>query len=289
MKLFRSFIALLFMLCMSVSAFAASSLVDDAGYLKEGEKSAVTTALQNAEAAHHIRLAIVTKKTLSGQNIGDFANATLDKDYADGQQGAVLLVIEKKGQDGKSEWYIATDKKAKEVISGTGSTEEIGKAIIPLLKKKQYDEAFLAYVDKTTGFYTYYEKNGTAKSGTEAKSSKKIFLAAACAIALLLAFAARWLVCRRLEAEMDNVLPESVADSYMTPGSFQLLGSHDIFLYMNIDRTPIREFQNTNDDDEGSVTMSEADEDHGGGGGFFSDDDSSDDDSDDSGDDNSED
>lgn len=264
-------IALLYFILAGVTAFAAApSLVDEAGYLKGDQKTAVEAQLKAMEDKHHIRLAVVTKKTLDGQKTGEFANALLDKDYNDGTAGAVLLVINKKGKDGKTDWYIATDKKAKEIIPGKDSIEKISKAVVPLMKEKKYADAFKTYADKTDEFYTYYEENGEAL-GTEKEDNDGLFYIAVI-IMFGLSFLVKRAVRRHLEAEMNNVVPAAAADNYMKPGSFNITNSSDIFLYMDIDRTPLSQF-NDHDDDDGDVDTSSDDDDHGGGGGSFFDDD----------------
>ena len=138
------------------------------------------------------------------------------------------------------------------------------------MKEKKYADAFKTYADKTDEFYTYYEENGEAL-GTEKEDNDGLFYIAVI-IMFGLSFLVKRAVRRHLEAEMNNVVPAAAADNYMKPGSFNITNSSDIFLYMDIDRTPLSQF-NDHDDDDGDVDTSSDDDDHGGGGGSFFDDD----------------
>lgn len=95
------------------AAAAAPSLSDGAHLLTPAEQAEVTAVLQDTEARYGVRVAVVTVASTKGVKAGTYANQLLDRDYKDGQNGNMVLLLAMDRHD----WYVATDKAMKEKIS----------------------------------------------------------------------------------------------------------------------------------------------------------------------------
>lgn len=75
------------------AAAAAPSLSDGAHLLTPAEQAEVTAVLQYTEARYGVRVAVVTVASTKGVKAGTYANQLLDRDYKDGQNGNMVLLL----------------------------------------------------------------------------------------------------------------------------------------------------------------------------------------------------
>ena len=112
------------------AAAAAPSLSDGAHLLTPAEQAEVTAVLQYTEARYGVRVAVVTVASTKGVKAGTYANQLLDRDYKDGQNGNMVLLLAMDRHD----WYVATDKAMKEKISNKKGIPYLKDAFLPALK-----------------------------------------------------------------------------------------------------------------------------------------------------------
>ena len=93
-------------LTMAGVAAAAPSLSDGAHLLTPAEQAEVSAVLQDAEQRYDVRIAVVTVTSTKGVQARDYANQLLDRDYRDGKNGNMVLLLAMDRHD----WYVATDK-----------------------------------------------------------------------------------------------------------------------------------------------------------------------------------
>ncbi len=233
-------------------AAPAQIIADSAGVLTPVQKTKITQQFQQIYKSHQVRIAFVTLDKEMNVKAGQFANGLLDKIYNDGAKGNMVFFVNTKTRD----WYIATDKKAKAMITDDYGITTLGKKIVPSLKKDDYSAACEKLAGSTGEFLTYYEKNGKPMT----KESTSVALLGICS--LIAGGLGAFGYGKHLKGTMSNVTPAAEASYYMVKDSFGLENSMDTFLYTTFSRVPKSKSSNT-------VTTSSADEGHGGGGGKF--------------------
>ena len=254
-KLFVILTMLAALLVASVTAFAAPSLVDNAKLLNSAQKRQVMAELEKQEQAHKVRIAVVTMGTIGTVEPGVFANKLLDTTYNDGEKGNMVLVhvLDKR------QWYIATDKKMKDVVVGNEGTEYMSKPMVAKLKDNDNAGAYIVYAQKGGELLAYYEKEG------EGWNPNAGFSWMALAAAMLVSGGVVFLVRHMLVASMSNVRAEVAANAYLDQSSFQLAVNSDNFLYTNVSTVPKAKKSSS----DGSANDSNSDDKHGGGGGGY--------------------
>ena len=254
-KLFVILTMLAALLVASVTAFAAPSLVDNAKLLNSAQRRQVMAELEKQEQAHKVRIAVVTMGTIGTVEPGAFANKLLDTTYNDGVKGNMVLVhvLDKR------QWYIATDKKMKDVVVGNEGTEYMSKPMVAKLKDNDNAGAYIVYAQKGGELLAYYEKEG------EGWNPNAGFSWMALVAAMLVSGGVVFLVRHMLVASMSNVRAEVAANAYLDQGSFQLAVNSDNFLYTNVSTVP----KSKKSSSDGSANDSNSDDKHGGGGGGY--------------------
>jgi uncharacterized protein len=254
-KLFKILLLTLTLCLTMATAWAAKAqeVADGAGVLTPVQKTKITQQIQQMYKKHQVRMAFVSINQESKVKPGEFANGLLDKIYNDGAKGNMVFLVNTKTR----KWYVATDKKVKAMISDEYGIEELGKKIVPALKKNDYNAACENYLKGADELLTYYEKNGKPKA--EEGTSPFLLLGGALLAGLLAAFGYG----AYLKGTMNNVVPAAEASYYMVKDSFALENSLDIFLYTTFTRVAKAKAE------KNTVTESSSDDDHGGGGGDY--------------------
>ena len=221
------------------AAAAAPSLSDGAHLLTPAEQAEVTAVLQYTEARYGVRVAVVTVASTKGVKAGTYANQLLDRDYKDGQNGNMVLLLAMDRHD----WYVATD-------------------FLPALKDGHYAKAFEAYGQSSAKLLAYYQEKGKAYDPADAFSPLALVVALVLAVGGGVAFRA-YLISR-----MSNVRQAAAADAYVDAGSFHLTDSSDTFVFMTVQH--IAKARPADDDLPDFDSDADcSDDDHGGGGGSF--------------------
>ncbi len=254
-KLFKILLLTLTLCLAMTTAWAAKAqeMADSANVLTPVQKTKITQQMQEIFKKHQVRVAFVTINKDVKVKAGQFANGLLDKVYNDGPKGNMVFYINTTTRD----WYIATDKKVKGMITDDYGINALGQKLVPALKKGDYNGACENFLKGTDEFLTYYEKNG--KPMTEGGTNPLMLLGGALLAGIIAAFAYG----SYLKGTMSNVVPAAEASYYMVEDSFVLENSMDTFLYTTFARVPKAQ------SNENTVTESSADDDHGGGGGKF--------------------
>lgn len=240
---------LLLLICQS-AAIAAAPVVDQAKLLSDSQREALTAKIQQVEAAHKVKIGICTLQNLpDGMSAGKLANNTLDRDYAHGENGSIVLLIAM----GSRDWYISTDNNMRARITDEVGINGIKNLFLDELSDGEYNDSFNNFVDGVDDYLAYYEKEGKPYDpGDE-------FDLLAGIIALLVAgaggaFFAYYLICG-----MSNVAPAVEASAYLQENSVDIWQRQDRYLYTTVTR-----HKKSKDSSSSSRDSS-----HGGGGGKF--------------------
>lgn len=235
----------------STAEEAVPSLFDGANLLNTDQAENLRARIAVMENKHHVRIAVVTQKTLDGQRIGDAADRLADMYYSDGENGNIVLLIDM----GSREYYVSTDREMRKKITDETGMDEIRKAFTEELSSGNYEEAFNAYVSVTDRLLTYYEKEGKPYDPADAFSPMALLAGG------VLAFLAALGIRGRLIDTMSNVKPVVSVSEFLEKDSFHLTSESDRYLYTNRIVTPIpRQSQQSSQGSSGG---------HGGGGGRF--------------------
>lgn len=245
-------------LTMAGVAAAAPSLSDGAHLLTPAEQAEVSAVLQDAEQRYDVRIAVVTVTSTKGVQARDYANQLLDRDYRDGKNGNMVLLLAMDRHD----WYVATDKAMKAKISNKKGISYLKDAFLPALKDGHYVKAFEAYGQSSEKLLAYYQEKGKAYDPADAFSPLVLMVAIVLAVGCGVAFRAY------LIGKMSNVHKAVAADAYVDAGSFHLTDSRDTFIFMTVqhivkprpDQDDLPDFDSADDD---------SDDDYGGNGGSF--------------------
>lgn len=235
----------------STAEEAVPSLFDGANLLDTDQAENLRKQIAVMENKHHVRIAVVTQKTLDGQRIGDAADRLADMYYSDGENGNIVLLIDM----GSREYYVSTDSEMRKKITDETGMDEMRKAFTEELSSGNYEEAFNAYVSVTDRLLTYYEKEGKPYDPADVFSPMALLAGG------VLAFLAALGIRGRLIDTMSNVKPVVSVSEFLEKDSFHLTSESDRYLYTNRIVTPIpRPSQQSSQGSSGG---------HGGGGGRF--------------------
>ena len=243
-------LTLLTCLLLTFSTALAASVHDGAKLLKDDQKAALEQKIQQVEAAHQVKIGIVTMKSLKGASPAQTANTILDKQYAGGKNGSIVLLLAMDSRD----FHVSTDSTMRQIITDDGGFPHLREAFLPALKENHYYQAFDTYVATTDELLAYYEKEG------EPFDPANQFSPLALVIAILLGVLAALGVKSGLESMMSNVAYAPSADAYLKDDSVDITESNDLFLYTTETRRPKPKKSSSGGGGGGS---------HGGGGGKF--------------------
>ncbi|SHK83775.1 uncharacterized protein SAMN05216582_12015 [Selenomonas ruminantium] len=227
-------------------------VVDQAKILTQAQVGKLTEKIKAVEEKHQVKIGIYIMQSLpAGMVAGKMANNVLDKYYANGQNGSIVLLLAM----GSRDWYISTDNTMRQrIVDGVG-IDGLKEMFLEDLSDGNYAESFGAFVDGVDKYLAYYEETGEPYDPAEE------FSWVAAVVAVLVALVFGWGFREYLISCMSNVAPAAEASAYLKQGSFQLAQSHDNYLYTTVTRVA-----KSKDNDSSS---SSSDSSHGGGGGKF--------------------
>ena len=160
--------------------------------------------------------------------IGDYADRVLDEQYGDGKNGNMVFVV----AIDQRQWYIATDRTMRDKVSDTDGLKHIEDAVLPLLKKGNYMEAFEEYAHSSGQLLAYY--NDQARPMISPMPFNGWIWRRRAVLAALAAMIFRSYLIMR----MSNVRRATTADTYFDSHSFQLSEQTDTFLFLTVQRIP---------------------------------------------------
>ena len=273
-KLMQLLVLVCSLFIMTASAFAMDSLVDNAKLLSAQDKTAVMNTIRQIESAYGVRTAVVTIRDSKISDVGAYANQVLDRNYKDGRNGNMLLLVNMANR----KWYISTDRAMSQKINSNYGVPTIGNNVAANLKVSKYKDAFINYAKSAGEQLAYYKQNGKSKmaatTNTTAPAVKKPVpqkekgsnTPMAAGGGILAGILGALGYGSSLKSSMSNVAAATRADRYMKEGSFNFTERDDTFLYFTYTRVKKAKPQQQN-------TVREADNrsdaGHGGGGGGF--------------------
>ena len=150
-------ICLMLLLIGQSIALAAVPVVDQAKLLSTSQREALTAKIQQVEAAHKVKIGICTMQDLpGGMSAGKYANNILDKNYANGENGSIVLVLAM----GSRDWYISTDNNMRAKITDDVGIKGLKNLFLDDLSNGDYNDGFNHFVDGVDKYLTYYETEG---------------------------------------------------------------------------------------------------------------------------------
>lgn len=229
------------LLVFAVPAVAtADLLVDDADILTSGEEMKLSEKLEEASENTGLDIVIVTADGLGGKYIRDYAD-----DYYDyngyGYDGVLLLI----DMDSRQWWITGTGDGAD--IFTSSVINKIGNKLEDDLADEEYEAACNTFI---TQCVKYAKEDGSFNVGGS-------FL-----FALIIGLIVALIVTLVWRGQLRSVRSKSAASDYLKPGSLNITGSRDLYLYSNVTR--VKRQQSSS----GSHTSSSG-RSHSGGGGRF--------------------
>lgn len=250
-------ISIIFTLCtLSFAAGGKNYIVDNAKLLSSYEAEQLQAKLSAISSVQNFDVVVVTVNTTGGKTAEAYADDYFDYNgYGQGENkdGCLLLV-----DMGDRAWHISTTGYGITAITNSG-IEELGNDIEPLMKDGEWYEAFTKYSDTVDGYVTQ-AKNGTPY---EVKDNNLVFGILVCLVASVII--SLIIVINIRNSYKKAVRFKANATDYLVPGSFNLTGAYDRYLYSNTVRTKI-ERQNSS---VSSTHVGSSGTSHGGGGGHF--------------------
>ncbi len=216
----RIIIALLLLLALSLSVFAADDLIrDHAGLLTKDEMEALEEEAQRISDAYDTQIVILTLDTLDGEDPENYAGDYFDTyglGAGENNSGVLFLV-----SIDSREYYILTNGDAHSKLSyfDLGDIED---AFLSDLSDGNYYDAFSIFLECIEEELSY--------EPTETGWGTKLL------IALVIGAAAGGITLLVMRRKMNTIRPQHGAASYMTDGSYDLFRCHDFFLYSHVSK-----------------------------------------------------
>lgn len=203
-----------------------ASVVDTAKILSKNQIQSLTEKIHQLEQKHKIRVGINFLKSIGNRDIDTVANERLRKNFGDGQNGGIILVVDMENRN----WNIALDAKLNQRILHYSDVSNYSDGFYNNLHENKFFDAANVYLDSIDALLNYYEKNGTPYDRSQ--EFDPMALIVAFVIAVVIGFFIRaWLI-----GSMSNVRFASEALNYLKRESVHLTEQRDTYLYTNVTR-----------------------------------------------------
>lgn len=230
LKKFFGLIALIIALNFSVTSAAVLPVNDKAGLLSKQEVDQLNDKIRDIQLNHKIKIGVVFVKSLGSRDIITESNDLLDKNFANGVNGSIILLVDM----GSRKFEIATRGLMVESVSDTEGIPFLKKKFTSSLSAGDYFGAVNNFVDGVNELETYYEKNGKAYGTQEPGGFNPMAAAAAVVVALFCGVSIRsWLI-----SSMSNIRHAMEATDYLKRNTVHLTENRDMFLFRNVKRRP---------------------------------------------------
>lgn len=239
-------------------------LLDTAYILSDAEADEITGLLDELSERQKMDVTIATVNNLDGYNsieacaddLYDYCNFG----YGADRDGLMFLVSME-----EREWHISTCGYGITAFTDAG-IQYVGGQMLDSLADGDYAEAFRIYaaccddlIDQARAGHPFDEDDVPRKPMSLIVPLVCIVIGAALGIAVV----------QGMKAQLKSVRKEKSAANYVRPGSMNLTGKQDLFLYSNVNRVK-RETKSSSSGGGGSSThRSSSGTTHGGGGGKF--------------------
>ena len=265
MSLLLSMVLFLFVPFLNIQAASnhPARLVDQAELLTAEEQQQIQAKLDEVSELHHCDAVVMTVNSLEGKTATEYADDAFDYDgYGLGEDKAGILFLVDMGD---RNWATSTHGYAITAFTDAG-IQYVGGQMLDSLADGDYAEAFRIYaaccddlIDQARAGHPFDEDDVPRKPMSPIVPLVCIVIGAALGIAVV----------QGMKAQLKSVRKEKSAANYVRPGSMNLTGKQDLFLYSNVNRVK-RETKSSSSGGGGSSThRSSSGTTHGGGGGKF--------------------
>lgn len=237
-------------------------VVDEADLLTDEEETELTEKLDEISERQQFDVVVVTANSLDGKSPMEYADDFYDYNgYGMGtDRDGVLLLVSMEDRD----WYMSTCGFGITAITDAGR-DYISEQFLSDLSDGYYLSAFETYADLCDEFVTQ-AKTGEAYD-VDHMPKEPFPLVMNLLIALAAGFIIALIIVECMRRSMKSVRAKGTAADYVRPGSMNVTGRYDRYLYSHTSRTQ----RSTSSGGSGgsSTHVSSSGTTHGGGGGKF--------------------
>ena len=257
---------MLFCLTASVSAYTyedgdRTALVNDfADLIPDSDEETLNYKLEQISESYECEVAVLTVNSADGYDITAFADDYYDYNgfgYGENDDG-IMLVIDMEYR----EFAITTHGTAIDIFTDYNLTQ-LENAFVPYLSQGSYTSAFIAYYEKCEAVFMDYntylndyggEGNVYIPSDDDydydygydygygndyyQPAETNFFSVKWLVISVIIGIVIAIIYTNFLKSQLKTVKSKSSASDYVIPGSFNVTGQRDVYLYSNVTKTP---------------------------------------------------
>ena len=255
----KKIVSVIFMVCLlisfSLSAQAtAPRLTDDAGLLSQEEAVDLEAMLDEISIRQGMDIVVVTVDSTDGASPMAYADDWFD--YNDYSEDGILLLVSMEDRD----WWVSTAGYGITAITDAG-LEYISDEFLFYLSSDLYYDAFETFARLCDEFITQ-AKTGAPYDGDN-MPKEPFSVGFTLLFCIGFGFIVALIATSIMKGQRKSVRQQVKADSYVIPGSLQLTGSRDLYLYSQVTKTERPQSNGS------STHSSSSGRSHGGGGGKF--------------------
>ncbi len=238
-------------------------LVDNANLLTDSQYDKLLNKLDEISERQAFDVVVITVDSIEGYTATEFADDVFDYNgfgMGEGYDGILLLI-----SMGERDWAISTHGFGIPAFTDAGQRYMVDN-FRPLLSEGDFDGAFNKFADLSDEFITKAKKGDPYDSGNMPKKPPSPLLIP---ISLLVGAIVSFVITGSMKAKLKTVGMQWGASSYISPGSLNLFGSRDLFLYDTVTKVA-RPKESSSSSSRGSSThTSSSGRSHGGSSGKF--------------------
>lgn len=220
-KLVRLLVALMVMMCFSITAFAskdADRMVDEAGLLTADQEAKLEEKLDKISEEYKVDVVILTVDSLGGKSATAYADDYFDYNgYGLGKKkSGILLLVSMEERD----WATSTKGIMYSVVyPDDDSLYELEDTFLSYLSAGSYYSAFDAFANKV---------EADVKKATAFPVGRYV------GIALFIGLMIGLIGILIMKSKLKSVAPNNKAQDYAVRGSLRVNGAREIYLYRNV-------------------------------------------------------
>ncbi len=215
-------------------AFAESAPIDyaaiddEADLLTQSEEEKLLNIIQEYEKENNFSVTFVTRSSIGSVDALDYADeyALID----DNANGLVFLI------DMGSREYVTSTRNLAETIFNEAAFDEVDEVVAGYLSNGDYYKAFNAHLEITGEAISAYNRGENYAPSFNIIDGLVSVVKEGILVGAIFAALVAVLVNGVLKNEMNTAIKNKSASSYIQPGSFNLKGRSDRFLFQNTTR-----------------------------------------------------